>query len=414
MKLKLFFLLLLQVVFSFAQKPLSLADAEVELQKNNLLLLAEQYNISASQAAVIQAKIWEQPYITSELNAINPTENKLFDVGNSGQKVMAIQQLIYLGGKKKNEVAFAKSNVAIAELQLEQLLRNLKYQLAQTFYSVHFDKQKALVIESQIDILDTLLLKYEEQANIGNIPLKEVVRFQSLVLNLKNEKNTLESSIIEAQQTLSLLTGSAGFIEPIVNENELLNKNRKAPITKDSLLALALNNNLEYLTALKASQSQELFLNWQKSLSTPDITAGASYDQRGGAFQNQVNLTLGLPLPLWNKNKGNIKIAEAELMQSNITKEYKKIELQTKVEALWAIWLQKQKQYNSVSKSMSNNLESVYAGMLNNFQKRNVTMLEFTDFMESYNQATVQINEFKKAFILSGIDLNYIINKEIF
>jgi cobalt-zinc-cadmium efflux system outer membrane protein len=52
--------------------------------------------------------------------------------------------------------------------------------------------------------------------------------------------------------------------------------------------------------------------------------------------------------------------------------------------------------------------------MLNNFQKRNVSLLEFTDFMESYNQASIQVNELKKKVVLSGEELNSTINKDLF
>ena len=65
-----------------------------------MFLLAEQYNIEASKAAVIQAKIWEQPFFSGEFNAINPQNNRVFDIGAKGQKALAIDQLIYLGGKR--------------------------------------------------------------------------------------------------------------------------------------------------------------------------------------------------------------------------------------------------------------------------------------------------------------------------
>lgn len=398
----------------FSQKPLTLKEAEVQLQKNNLQLVAEQYNITASQAAVIQSKIWEQPYLSTEFNAINPQDNKVFDVGGQGQKGLAIQQLIYLGGKKKNEINFAKSNVAIAQLEFEQLLRNLKYQLQQTFYSVYFDNQKIQSINTQIAIIDTLVKNYNVQATKGNVPLREVVRLQSLVLNLKNEKNNLQKDIIEAQQNLSLLTGVSETIEPSINEAEILLKYQTALVSKDTILTSALESNIEFLTAQKIVESQESYLKLQKSLAVPDITTGLSYDQRGGAFQNQVNLTLGIPLPLWNRNKGNIKIAEAQLNQSNVTKEYKKQELKTRVETYWQQWQQQLSQLNTIDKTTTSNLESVYEGMISNFQKRNITMLEFTDFMESYNQSFIQMNEIKKSLILSGLNLNYITNREIF
>jgi cobalt-zinc-cadmium efflux system outer membrane protein len=398
----------------FSQKQLTIKEAEEQLQKNNLLLLAEQYNITASQAAVIQAKIWEQPYLTAEINTINPEYNKVFDVGGQGQKVLAIQQLIYLGGKKKNEINFAKSNVALAELEFEQLMRNLKFQLNQTFYSVYFDKQKVNFLDVGISVLDTLVKNYSTQANKGNIPLREVVRLQSLVLNLKNEKNNIVKNIIEEQQNLSLLTGIAETIEPLVNEPELIENFQSKLISKDNILSAALENNVEYLIAIKLSESQEAYLKWQKSLAVPDIITGLAYDQRGGAFQNQVNITLGIPLPLWNKNKGNIKMAEAQLQQTNFNKDFKKLELQTKVETYWQLWQQQVKQYQNIDKSTISNLEEVYNGTLSNFQKRNITMLEFTDFMESYTQSSIQINEIKKSLILSGLNLNFITNKEIF
>jgi outer membrane protein, heavy metal efflux system len=121
-----------------------------------------------------------------------------------------------------------------------------------------------------------------------------------------------------------------------------------------------------------------------------------------------------MPIPLWNKNKGNIKIAETQVKQTQANIEYKKFELETKVDAFWKLYVMNQNQLNSIQQSTTKNLEAVYDGVVSNFQKRNISMLEFTDFMESYNQTTLQINEIKKGWILASISLNYITNKEIF
>jgi cobalt-zinc-cadmium efflux system outer membrane protein len=56
----------------------------------------------------------------------------------------------------------------------------------------------------------------------------------------------------------------------------------------------------------------------------------------------------------------------------------------------------------------------VYKGVLTNFQKSNIDILEFTDFMESYRQAIVQLNELKKKVSLSAEELNTTINKDLF
>jgi cobalt-zinc-cadmium efflux system outer membrane protein len=175
----------------------------------------------------------------------------------------------------------------------------------------------------------------------------------------------------------------------------------------------ALEKNPEYLTALKIIESNDLMLKWQKSLSIPDITLGANYDQRSGAFNNEVNLTFGIPLPFWNKNKGNIKIAEAELNQNKLLKQQKELEVKSKISTAYNNFLFQQKHYEQ-SISSFQNFEIVYQGILQNFQKRNVTMIEFTDFMESYNQSVLFINDIKNQVIISGETLNYLTNDNVF
>lgn len=393
---------------------MTLKDCDDALQKNNLILIAQQYGIDASKAAIIQARIWDQPYVSGEINLLNPDANKTLDIGKNGQKTVAIQQLIYLGGKKRNEINLAKSNSQLAELQFEQLLNDLKYNLRQSFYSIYFDQKKIESIASQTVQIETLLKSYEIQAEKGNIPLKDVVRLQSLLLNLKNDKIAIAKDISEQRQNLALLTGNSEKIIPTVNEFEVIQQFNEPKYDEESLLKLAQEKSPDYLLVVKQVENQETVIKLQKSLSVPDINAGFSYDQHGGAFQNQVNFTLGIPLPLWNKNKGNIKLAEAQLGAIKATKDYKTLELQQDLKNALSLWNEQKKQYSSMSQSINQNLETVYNGVLQNFQKRNITLFEFTDFMESYNQSILQINEMRKQFILSSEELNHIVNSIVF
>ncbi|MFK7107142.1 TolC family protein [Flavobacterium oreochromis] len=404
------------VVFSpiYSQKALRLEDCELALKKNNLQLIAQQYNIDASKAQIIQAKIWQQPIVSGELNFYNPEKEKFFDAGAAGQKAFAIQQLIYMGGKKRNEVAFAKSNAELAEIQFQQVLLSLKHQLAQNFCSIYFDNQKIKVLVSQIEKLEFLLDVYNTQAQKGNIALKDVVRLQTLLLSLRNEKNVIAKDIIISQQNLSFITGIPEVIDPVLNEKELLANYTSTLLTKDDMKAKLLEHNPEYLWTKKMSESQALYLKWQQSLNTPDVTLGGAYDQSGGAFKNQINLTFAVPLPLWKQNKGNIALAKAQLEQSKNNLELKRQELETNLATAYLVWQQQLQQYSGITNNMTSDLEKVYEGILSNFQKRNINLLEFTDFLESYNQAVIQQNEIKKQWIMSGLDLNYITNVEIF
>ena len=138
-----------------AQQQMSLQDCELAFQKNNLQLLASQYNINMADADILQAKIWELPQISGYVNAINPEDKRVFDVGRA--KGVEITQLIYLGGKNKNEIQFAKSNKELAQLQFSQLLVDLKTELRQTYYNLIYEQKKRTSIESQLKYMNDLL-----------------------------------------------------------------------------------------------------------------------------------------------------------------------------------------------------------------------------------------------------------------
>lgn len=392
----------------------TLRQSEDAFRQNNLLLLAEQFNINVAQAGVIQARIWELPTVTVELNALNPEENRVFDVGGKGQKQLAVQQLIYMGGKKKNEVAFAKSNVALAELQFEQLVRNIRFQLRQRYYILYFDQLKIEKVSAQAARVDTLVQAYAAQVQKGNVPLKDLVRLQSLSINLRNDLISTQRDVFEEQRDLSLITGVADPLVPEVGDGELQALYDKPLVADvDELVEMAKQSNPDYRRALKLIESNDLYARWQRSLATPDLTAGLSYDQRGGAFNNQVNLTLGLPLPLWNRNKGNIKIAEWQVEQSRIQKDYQVLDIRNQINSALQTWREQSTQYRQLA-TTTQSFDTVYNSIIQNFRRGNIPILEFTDFMESYNQSMLQINELRKQLILSQEAVNQVVNAIVF
>jgi cobalt-zinc-cadmium efflux system outer membrane protein len=409
--------LLLLVLFNqvvMAQKTVTLQDCESQFLKNNLFLLASHYNIDAAKAMTIQARIWDNPNLTAELNAYNPERDKFFDIGKQGQKVFGIEQLIYLGGKKRNEVKLAKTNEQLAELQFNDLLRTLKLQLRQSFYTVYYNTKSLEITDKQLIHIEDLINSYSIQAQKGNIPLRDVVRLQSLYLNFKNERMEVVNNSIEEQANLKLLLNSTETIIPDVSKDDFNKYLKIIPFDLKSFEDEAIANRPDYLAKQKEIEANELNVKWQKSLSVPDITLGANYDQRSGAFNNEANISVGIPLPLWNKNKGNIKNAQAVLAQSKVEKQNFNLQLETEITSAWNKWDESRKNYAVIKPTVNSDFEAVYNGILTNFQKRNISLLEFTDFMESYNQANIQVNELKKKLALSGEELNTTINKDLF
>lgn len=392
---------------------LSLSDCEKAFQQNNLVLLSGQLGISVADAQIVQSKIWPQPVLIGELNAYNPQNNRAFDVGNSGQKALTIQELIRMGGKRKYDIAYAQQNKEYAILEFENLLRSLQFELHREYYTLAIEEQNQRKLSDQLAHIDTLLTNYFKQVNKGNVSSKDLIRLTSLQIQLKNEYLESNVRLLEAQKNMRLLTGQQEIIHPDLSLSELNTTLTKTLLPEENaLIEQALSSNTEYRLTNQQMVLSQSALSVAKAARVPDLTMGASYDQRGGAFGNQVNLTFQIPLPIWNSNKGNIQKATLETKQAEVASNYKAEELKSAVRAAVQSFQNNQEQLLVVSQYSSINPDEVYTGVLQNFKNGNISLLEFTDFMESYNHNIILVNNLTLQTILSLEELNFLTNQK--
>lgn len=396
-----------------AQQQMSLLGCENAFQQNNLQLLAEQYNINRADADILQAKIWELPQMNGYINAYNPEGRKFLDAGKA--KGFEVTQLIYMGGKKKNEVAFAKSNKDLAQLQFTQLLVELRTQLHTNYYNLYYEKLKLENTNKQLGYMNDLLKAYKVQSAKGNVSLKDEVRLQSIVIQLNNDKLGINKDILEFEQNLKVLTGITENIEPQISDDEAKQILAAQPFGDESdLKRKAIENNADYLFNLKLIDNSKLYAQWQRSLNVPDLNVGAEYDQASGTFRNEINLKVGIPIPLWKVNKGNVQKANYAIQQNQRNAEFQKLNLETKVQSAFQMWKNQYEQLLEIKSTDLDNLDLVYNGILKNFRNGNVNLIDFTDFMESYRQTSLQIYDMKNELIQSAEQLNQLVQTKIF
>lgn len=392
---------------------MSLLECENAFQQNNLQLLAEQYSINMADADILQAKIWELPQMSGYINGYNPQDRRFLDAGKA--KGFEVTQLIYMGGKKKNEIAFAKSNKELAQLQFSQLLVELRTQLHTNYYNLYYEKLKLENTNKQLGYMNDLLKAYKVQSAKGNVSLKDEVRLQSIVIQLNNDKVNINKNLLEFEQNLKVLTGITENIEPEISEEEAKLVLTAQPFgDNDELKRKALENNADYLFILKLVDNSKLYAQWQKSLNVPDLNVGAEYDQASGTFNNEINLKVGIPIPLWKSNKGNVEKANYAIKQNQKNAEFQKLNLETKVQSAFQIWKTQYDQLAEIKATDLSNLDLVYDGMLKNFRNGNISLIEFTDFMESYRQTALQIYDMKNDLMESAIQLNQLVQTKIF
>ena len=383
----------------------SMESAEKMFAEKNLLILAQSYQVEATKALEIQARLYPNAQISGEINAIDPQHEKYFNVGHQGQKAFQVQQLILLGGKREKEMQLARQNSMIAALQFEDLLRNLKLELHNTLYEVYFNHSAVRGFDQQLSLLDSIIVSYDIQAKKGNIPYKEVIRLKSIYIRINNEKTNFISDILEGQKKLQVLLQSNNYIAPDVDLNTWTRFVRQHPV--DSLIDIALDQRPDYKISKANINYANLNLQYQRRLAIPDLTLGGDYDQRGGAFINQVGVMFSMPLPLTNRNQGNIRFAEQQSKAVVTMEQEIKSEITAHVTNSWLALNRSVQEYTKARTMYNADFTTVFNGVSENFRKRNITLLEFVDFFESYNETVINMNHIERQVALSAEQLNY-------
>ena len=383
----------------------SMENAEKIFAEKNLLALASRYQVEATKALEIQARLYPNPVVSAELNLVDPQNKEYLHVGKDGQKLLAVEQLILLGGKRHKEIELSRQNSMIAELEFEDLLRNLTLELHSNLYEVYFNQLAVRKFDQQLTLLDSIIVSYDKQAKKGNIPYKEVIRLKSIYIRINNEKTNFLSDILEQQKKLQVLLQSNNYVSPEFDVTTWSKFERQHPV--DSLVDLALDMRPDYKITKASINYADLNLQYQRRLAVPNLNLGAAYDQRGGAFMNQLGLTLSMPLPTFNRNQGNIKFAEQQAKSIVVQEEQVKSTIVADVTNSWFALNRSIQEYSKARAMYNADFTTVFTGVSENFQRRNITLLEFVDFFESYNETLIKMNHIERQVALSAEQLNY-------
>jgi outer membrane protein, heavy metal efflux system len=412
----LFIFLLLPFLNAFAQESISvdsisltLNDIEQKFLDKNMALLAQRYNIEENKAYIIQAKIWDLPTVSIEQGVYNRNaEKKWFDISKTGETAGQVQQLISLAGKRNKRIKLAEITAQNAEYQYYDLLRTLRYQLRTDFWDIYYLRQIITFYDQEIPNLNKVINSYEAQFNKGNISLRNIVRLKSLLLSLENERLEYVKTLNENQHELSLMINAPAnqFIIPLlINHASDSLKTSNIPMT--ALIDSALNNRYDLLVYHNLVKYSELDIKYQKSLAFPDITPTVGWDKNGSYTPNYNYFGISFDLPLWNRNKGNIHAAEARLNQSQAQYDLYSLTVNHQLFEAYSKALEIERLYSDFQDKFGAEYAKLFEGVTDTYKKREMGLLEFIDFFESYKDTKSQLLKLANGRMDALEEVNY-------
>lgn len=394
-------MLLLALESSAQSMCVELSASEVErlFVEQNLEVLAEKMNISLADASILQAKLWDNP--TVSVNGLNLWSSKeqrngenippLF--GNFGRNLqfsVELSQMIKISGERAKLISMEKSSREITIKEFEQTLRGLKLELRKLTSNMVFLQSYKDILIRQSEVLNELSNSFKKQYRDGALSKNEVVRVQSALLEIDGELSSTEIELNSCQSRLKTLLSTKEdiYITITTKSDELTD-----PDSMDVLMLIgsALENRADVNIKRKESEYHKKSIAYERAKRIPGLDLSIGYDRRGGVWRDFVGFGVGIDLPLFNRNQAAIKSAKISHQRSESLSQQLDIIVHNEVYEAFANYKNVYRLYKeSLERMAISDLDDMLKLYTRNLIARNVSMLEYMDFLERY-KSTMQI-----------------------
>lgn len=395
-------------------QPITLQEAEDTFLHKNYQLLAQRYRVDADQALVQQARLWSNPSFSSTLGFGTFQNFQPFNVDKGGQMAYSVDQLITMAGKRNKQVQLARINAATTQSAFYELMRTLRLQLRTNYYQLFFLQATEKVLREQLSNLTTIVDAYEEADQKGSVAHADVIRLRALLVGLNNDYTDLQQQELAAQLNLQQLLGDHRFYAPAMDTVTMAHYNVNG-YSLPALLDTALANRPDLQMAQQQLQQAQVNGRLQQAMAVPDLHVGAAYDKNGSYAPNFVGLTLGVDLPFWNRNQGNIRAAGSQIKSQEQVLQLQNNVVATEVQAaLQKINLMENRYHLPDMKSFNTEYDTLITEVARNFRKGNISLLQFIDYFDSYSNNIKNTNKFLFDRVSAYEELNYATGTELF
>jgi cobalt-zinc-cadmium efflux system outer membrane protein len=299
--------------------------ARPEIVLDDLLQIAESNNseiraacdeIGAAEGRLQQAGLYPNPVLELEAEEIPASDASL----SQSENTVAISQPIILGSRRSAAVSAAAAEKDSRAFAFERKRREVLGQVYALFIELlYLSKAEASyqqLMESAQQTLEIARARYQARA----VPEIEALKpeLETYSLELASRRLVWERNAT-SQRLDSLLGGVHVPVDRIRGELP----NRLPDLDLDALLRL-LAEHPQMSAARKDAEAAARKVEQAKAERFPDVSFRLAYGRNAAEDQDIVEASLSIPLPLFDRNQGNIR--EAEFLAEKAQKAIKGVE----------------------------------------------------------------------------------------
>lgn len=372
---------------------LSLEDAQALFLRKNLDLIITKYGIDTARGQEITAKLFPNP-VLSVGTVGAATQGRT--LARSGQVYPQVQQLFEMAGKRGYRIESAAFGTKGAEAAFEDALRQLSFTLKENYFRVQVGQRRLALAEENRDrfarILEVNSLRFKKgfisEVDLIRIRL-QVVDFQSQVISSLQETESARTDL-----RLLLQVPAATKLE-LTTDLEY----RRVEPDLSSLQRVALDARPDIRMKRLARSQRSADLKLAQAYRYPDVTVGAGYAVQGPQGPDnpqQLGLSLGVPLPLFNRNQGGIaqsevgvQVAEAELQKTLL-------EVENQVDIAYRTLLQSRTLVEAYQRGVLDDARQTFTIVERAYERGGATILELLDAARTAR--AIQLNYLESLF----------------
>ena len=301
---------------------LTLSQVLAFVLKSNPELTAFSWENRAQDAAILQAQLLPNP--TFSANASN-FGNKNIQGYDGDVVTLEFSQLIELGDKRAARTNVAKLNKELASFDYERKRIDVLTQASQRFIDVLLAQQTLTLIQQMQVLVTQSLHTITARVQSGKVPPVDETKAKIIDASTHLELIRAQRELDAARKLLAASWGSdMPSFKTVLGHLDVIN-----PPLPIQTLQQKLVNNPDVARWVTEIQQRHALLDIQKSKAVPDVTA--TFGVSRYLMPNEYAATLGfsIPLPLFDRNQGNIEEAQHRLTKAQAEQHHAQIQVET-------------------------------------------------------------------------------------
>ena len=380
---------------------ISLPDAVARVEGSNLDVRLARLELSAARARAISASTRPNPGIAAN-------REQLSGGGESyHETVLTIGQTVEIGGQRALRRGVAGSAVAAAEAGVSAARLRVAFEVHRAYlHAAAAEADLALLAEAtavfrQVDASGQIRFAEGDISRFDRGRLQvERVRYENLLAGarLALDDASRELTTLIAPDTMAM----GGFRMLPAQPLSALSVPRAALELDAALLAGA--GRAEIAAAGAEIEAARRALELQRRERVPDLTVSAGFKEQAGGVRGGV-FGVSLPVPLFDRNRGPIAVAHAELDAAILRRDLARLRIDGEVRRAWETY----RSLDERARTLGRTLLPESAGLLETarvaYAEGEMTLLELLDAADAYRSARASVNEILRDYLVSAYDL---------